>query len=86
MSYELEAVFSTSDDDDSYADYIVRDIIYDDYWTNLNYWDDIGSYVSDLISDAESDLRIMFPHGHDYSLASVSVNLVGNDSEEVNSH
>ena len=86
MSFELVAVFSTLDDDDSYADYIVRDIISDDDWTNLNYWDDIGFYISELISDAESDLRLMFPDGHDYYLDSVSVNLIDIDSEEVNSH
>lgn len=86
MSYEIVAVFSTPDDDDHYADYVVRDIITDDDWTNLNYWDDIGFYISVLISDAESDLRLMFPHGHDYSLSCVHVLSVDNDSEEVDTH
>lgn len=86
MSFEIVAVFSTPDDDDHHADYIVRDLISVDDWTNLNYWDDICSHISALITDAESDLRLMFPHGHDYSLSCVHVLSVDNDSEEVYTH
>ncbi len=86
MSFEVVAVFSIPDDDDHHIDYTVRDIISDDDWSNLNYWDDIGSYVSDIISDAERDLSRMFPNGHDYTLICVHVLSVDNDSEEVYTH
>lgn len=82
MSYGLMVVFSTSDDDEHTYDLILRDFIFDDEWSNLNYWDDISSLVSHLISEAEKHLRSMYPDGHDYSLKTVHVFPVNPDDEE----
>lgn len=78
MEYQICVLFDSPTRSPSFT---FSDVITEDDWTCLNYWDDIGDFVSRMISDAESFIKKAFPDGHDYNLSTVNITYVGDDEE-----
>lgn len=78
MSYQISVLFESPSRP---VPFTFCDVITQDDWTCMNYWDDIGDRTSLLIRHCEKFLRDMYPKGHDYNLSTVNISYLGDDEE-----
>ena len=78
MEFQIDVIFSSPTCSPVFT---FTDSIGEDDWTPLNYWDDLGEFMSQMICDAERMFRKLYPDGHDYSLSKVNISYVGDDEE-----
>ena len=79
MSFVISACFVS----ETSPNYVFKHTFGFDSWSNLNYWDDLGRFVSWVVSTGENYLMAINPDGNDYVLHDVNVISGDSDSEVV---